>query len=132
MKNGRMSGKLISEIYVQTQSQYMPERSHPLRSLYFFAYRITIVNESRLRVQLMRRYWRIRDAFGRIEEVEGPGVVGQQPLIKPQESFTYTSFCPLPTEFGSMEGSYLMQDQDGQDFSIPIKTFLLVSPQAAN
>ena len=109
-----------------------PRKIKPCTAPLFFSYHISIHNESKHTFQLLSRYWKIRDAFGRIEEVEGPGVVGKQPYLAPKESFEYTSFCPLPTEFGVMEGAYVMQNEKGDEIRVPIAPFQLVAPQAAN
>ena len=127
-----VSEKVTAGIRVKVTPCYLPERSNPIQPLYFFAYQVFISNESKHTVQLLSRYWRIRDAFGRIEEVEGPGVVGKQPYLAPKESFEYTSFCPLPTEFGVMEGAYVMQSEDGEEIRVRIAPFQLVAPQAVN
>jgi ApaG protein len=119
-------------VQIRVRAQYIPERSNPVQPLYFFAYEVTITNNGDRAAQLVSRYWRIRDAYGRIEEVRGPGVVGQQPRLEPGESFEYTSYCPLPTEFGTMEGAYQMVLDDGTGFDAPIPTFQLISPQAVN
>ena len=127
-----MTEKVTAGIRVKVHPRYVPEKSHPIQSLYFFAYDVTISNESQRAVHLLGRLWRIRDAFGRVEKVEGLGVVGKQPYLKPQESFQYTSFCPLPTEFGIMEGSYIMEGEDGRHFDVEIAPFQLVAPQILN
>ena len=128
-----MSKNLDNEIKVKVVSRYIPEKSRPLKPMYFFAYDVTISNESKYTIKLLSRFWRIRDAFGRIEEVEGPGVVGQQPILVPRETFNYTSFCPLPTEFGTMEGYYTVLFQnEGRTVDVSIPNFQLVAPQAVN
>lgn len=130
--NDPMSETLTRGVRIKVASRYLPERSNPLQPLYFFTYHVAIQNEGEQPVRLMNRYWRIRDAYGRVEEVRGPGVVGQQPRLEPGESFEYDSFCPLPTEFGSMEGSYEMHYDDGETFEAAIDSFYLISPQAVN
>ena len=127
-----MSNASTNQIRVQVVSRYVPERSDPLKPSYFFAYRVTVSNEGDRPVRLVSRHWRIRDAYGRLEEVRGPGVVGKQPRLTPGESFEYTSYCPLPTEFGSMEGSYYMVYDEGDGFEATIARFQLVAPQAVN
>lgn len=119
-------------VQINVHPEYLPERSNPMQPMYFFSYEVTIANLGDRAVRLVSRYWRIRDAYGRIEEVRGPGVVGKQPRLEPGESFQYTSFCPLPTEFGTMEGSYQMVLDDGTDFDAAIPVFQLISPQAVN
>ncbi len=128
-----MSNAITRGVRVQVQPRYVPERSNPVQPLYFFAYEVTITNEGDEAVQLVSRHWKIRDAYGRVDEVRGPGVVGKQPRLEPGQSFEYTSFCPLPTEFGTMQGEYRMIVLDsGEEFDARIETFQLVSPQAVN
>ncbi|MBX7058198.1 MAG: Co2+/Mg2+ efflux protein ApaG [Leptospirales bacterium] len=127
-----MSEAVTQGVRIRVNSEFVPERSNPMQPLYFFAYHVTISNEGAQAVQLLNRHWKIRDAFRRIEEVRGPGVVGRQPRLSPGESFEYTSYCPLPTEFGSMEGSYEMAYDDGASFEARIAPFQLVAPQAVN
>lgn len=131
--------KIASAIEIQVTPNYIVEKSNPLQSLYVFTYNVIIFNKSQSSVQLISRYWRIRDAFGRIDEIEGPGVIGQQPLLLPQNNFEYSSFCPLSTEFGTMQGYYKMRIIDEEDdnatnplFNVEIPTFQLVAPQAVN
>ena len=95
---------------------------------YFWAYTVVIENESEMAAQLKTRYWQITDAKGRVEEVRGPGVVGETPLLKPGESFTYTSGCPLNEPSGVMVGHYGMVDADGDVFEVDIPAFSLDSP----
>ncbi len=128
-----MSESSTSDIHVKVLSRYLPEKSRPLQPMYVFAYDVTITNNSKYTVKLLSRYWRIRDAFGRIEEVDGPGVIGQQPILAPRDAFSYTSFCPLTTEFGSMEGYYTMLlKNEGRTLDVTIPKFQLVAPQAIN
>lgn len=115
-------------IRVQVRSEYSPERSSPADSQWFFLYTIEISNESQQTVQLVSRHWIITDAEGRVEEVRGPGVVGQQPVLEPGESFTYTSGCPLTTSFGTMEGTYQMITSTGTRFDAKIAPFTLSEP----
>lgn len=117
-------------IRVRVTPAYLKERSTPDDGYYFWAYTVDIVNEGGDPVQLRARYWRIIDAGGRAEEVQGPGVVGQTPLIPPGESFTYTSGCPLKTPSGIMSGHYQMADGAGSLFDIAIPAFSLDSPYA--
>jgi ApaG protein len=116
------------EIKVEVEPTYVREQSDPARSYYFFSYRVRISNESTGPVQLISRHWIITDGFGQIEEVVGPGVVGQQPTLAPGESFEYSSFCPLNTPTGSMQGSYVMQDAAGLQVEIQIPVFILAEP----
>jgi ApaG protein len=119
-------------VVVEVESSYVADRSDPLRSRWFFAYRIRISNHGDEMVQLISRHWIITDAHGRVEEVKGPGVVGQQPVLEPGETFEYTSFCPLATPFGTMHGSYLMATQDGESFHAEIAQFTLSEPLTVN
>ena len=119
-------------IRVQVESRYVPERSSPAEKRWFFAYTIRITNESKQAVQLLNRHWVITDEDGAVEEVRGPGVVGQQPQLQPDRSFEYTSFCPLATQFGTMEGTYEMVTPEGRSFDARIAPFALSEPYAIN
>ena len=119
-------------VRVQVSTSYVPGRSAPHKNFYFFAYHITIINEGSIGVQLLTRRWTITDGTGKVEEVEGPGVVGAQPRLKPGERFEYTSFCPLTTQMGSMHGSYQMVTEEGEQFSARIAVFTLAVPHALN
>jgi ApaG protein len=119
-------------VAVAVQASYVAERSQPTEGRWFFAYRIRIHNRGQVPVQLISRHWVITDAHGNVEEVRGPGVVGEQPLLAPGESFEYTSFCPLGTPFGTMEGSYEMVTEDGERFWARIGRFTLSEPLAVN
>lgn len=114
------------------RARYSEEHSEPSASRWFFLYTITISNESDQRVQLMSRQWWIVDATGRTEEVQGPGVVGKQPVLEPGESFEYTSGCPLATPYGSMSGSYQMVRADGTSFDAEIAIFQMLQPNAVH
>jgi ApaG protein len=109
-------------VRVQVTTRYSPEHSSPGQQ-WFFLYTITIGNEGREPVQLLARHWVITDATGHVEEVRGPGVVGEQPVIEPGEAYQYTSGCPLPTPFGSMEGRYEMRTGGGDHFEAAIARF---------
>jgi ApaG protein len=115
-------------IRVSVLSEYAPDRSKPARQEWFFLYTITITNESEHTVQLLSRHWIITDGSGHVEEVRGPGVVGQQPVLAPGEEFTYTSGCPLGTPFGKMEGTYQMVTRSGEFFDVAIAPFTLSEP----
>jgi ApaG protein len=119
-------------ILVDVESTFIPERSEPLRRRWFFAYHIRISNQGDRAVQLISRHWVITDAHGEVEEVVGPGVVGEQPTLAPGEAFEYTSFCPLPTPFGTMRGSYQMVTHDGEGFDVEIAPFELSQPLPVN
>lgn len=102
-----------NSIKITAKPHYVQEKSDPVRSYYYFAYHIT-------------------DGQGNTEDVHGPGVIGKQPKLAPGESFEYTSFCPLPTPMGFMEGAYHMVDEKGKEFDVEIKPFRLVAPQMLN
>jgi len=121
-----------NNIEILTSPDYLPDRSDPIKSYYFFSYQIKIVNRSVETIQLLSRYWHIVDGQGRAEDIYGPGVVGKTPILKPNNLFEYTSFCPLPTPLGFMEGSYRMLDESGKEFDVPIERFQLVAPQVLN
>ena len=115
-------------VRVRVESEYAPDRSKPSKSQWFFLYTVTISNEGPEVVQLLTRHWVITDGEGHIEEVRGPGVVGKQPILKPGESFEYTSGCPLTTPFGVMEGTYQMVTQSGERFDAKVAPFTLSEP----
>ncbi len=127
-----MSDAVTRGIRVRVKSEFVPERSAPEQSEYFFAYTVTISNEGEETAQLVSRRWVITNGNGRVDTVEGPGVVGEQPVLTPGTSFQYTSFCPLPTSFGSMEGAYRMITASGQAFEARIGSFTLAVPGALN
>jgi ApaG protein len=120
------------DIKVQAVSFYLPEHSQPSSNRYSFGYSITITNQSNVPVQLLDRHWIITDGIGRKQEVKGVGVVGQQPVIQPGESYEYSSFCPLTTPYGYMEGTYGMVDEQGNQFRAEIPMFILGEPTARN
>jgi ApaG protein len=127
-----MSDTTTQGIRIQVRSQYLADRSAPASSRYFFAYKVRITNEGTETAQLLSRRWVITDAHGKTEVVDGPGVVGQQPVLGPGESFEYTSFCPLETPFGSMHGVYRMVRTGGERFDATIAPFHLAVPSALN
>ena len=116
---------------VQTLPEYLPEQSDPSAGQYAFAYTITITNRSAVPAQLIARHWLVSDAQGHTEEVRGLGLVGQQPLLAPGESFEYTSGCRLRTASGTMHGSYFCVAVDGERFEVPIPMFVLDAGDAA-
>ncbi len=118
-------------ITVRVRPIYLEERSSPKDGRWLFAYTIEIDNSSPETVQLRSRHWLITDATGRVEEVQGSGVVGEQPVLDPGDSYTYTSGCPLPTPSGIMRGSYQMERPDGSLFEVAIPAFSLDAPSAA-
>ncbi len=119
-------------VRIRVEPQYDPTRSQPKESLWFFLYSVTIRNESPETLQLISRHWIITDEMNRVEEVKGPGVVGEQPILAPNESFRYTSGCPLKTPMGTMHGSYQMQIQGGEAFDAEIAPFTLSEPYTVN
>ena len=118
------------DVRVEVQPEYLPDQSAPEQDLYTFAYTITITNTGEVPAQLISRHWLITDAGGTTEEVKGLGVVGHQPLLKPGESFQYTSGCRLRTASGMMRGSYFFVAEDGERFDVAIQPFDLVEPSS--
>jgi ApaG protein len=112
-------------IEVTVTPRFLAERSSPDNGYFFWAYTIAITNSGSETVQLRTRHWRITDALGRLQEVKGPGVVGEEPVLKPGQSFEYTSGVPLPTPSGFMTGNYGMQTETGDHFDVEIPTFSL-------
>jgi ApaG protein len=116
------------EIRVSAQPRFITEQSEPARDRYVFAYTITIENAGSVAAQLVSRHWIITDAMGKVEEVRGEGVVGEQPMLLPGERFRYTSGAVLETPVGTMQGSYQMVAEDGVRFDAPIAPFRLAMP----
>jgi ApaG protein len=112
-------------IAVSVEPTYLERESLPERSQYFRAYRVVIENQGHETVHLLSRHWMITNARGELTEVKGPGVVGEQPILKPGESFEYTSSAPLNTPSGMMGGAYQMESERGERFDIEIPTFSL-------
>ena len=127
-----MSDTTTRGIRVQVQSFYDEERSSPQESYYFFAYQVRVTNVGGEQAQLLSREWIITDGNGEMQRVQGPGVVGEQPVLAPGESFEYTSFCPLSTPVGAMQGSYRMVLENGESFDAEIAPFSLAVPHAVN
>ena len=123
---------ITSGIKVQVVSKFIPEHTNPDIPRYFFAYWVTITNESETTIKLLDRHWEITDATGKLEVVDGEGVIGKQPIIKASTSFSYNSFCPLETEFGMMTGHYQVKCEDGHFMKIKIPKFQLISPFSIN
>ncbi len=115
------------DIRVGATGFYLPEESNPREDEYVFGYRILIVNQGDRPVTLLSRRWTIIDGDGQPREVQGPGVVGQTPRLEGGQAFKYSSFCPLSTPWGTMEGSYRMQYDDGQAFEVAIGRFYLAT-----
>lgn len=119
------------DIEVTVEPEYLADRSEPDEDRYFWAYHVTVANHSEETVQLQARYWRITDSTGRTEEVRGAGVVGEQPILNPGDSFSYTSGCPLKTSSGIMMGEYQMEGANGARFAVEIPAFSLDLPGQA-
>lgn len=117
---------------IQVETQYLEARSNPGDDHYVFAYTITIRNTGEVAARLMSRHWVITDANGKVEEVVGDGVVGQQPFLRPGEDFSYTSGTSLETPVGSMQGNYQMRAENGEHFDAPIEPFSLAKPNAVH
>lgn len=120
------------QIEVDVEAEFVPEQSDLESRQFFFAYRVRISHHRGPRAQLLERHWIITDGWGRIQEVRGAGVVGQQPWISSGESFEYSSFCPLPTASGSMKGTYLFRTESGEDVRVEIPLFFLMAAQMAH
>ncbi len=118
-------------IKVRVESEYAPERSQPSQNQWFFLYTITISNEGTEPAQLMTRHWIISDGRGAVHEVEGEGVIGEQPVLAPGAAYDYVSGCPLTTPSGAMQGSYGMVGEDGSTFDVAIPRFALMAPVVA-
>lgn len=123
-----MYSAVTQNIRVTVRPDFSDERSAPELNRYFWTYAVDISNRGARRVQLLSRRWIITDALGKVETVEGPGVVGEQPTLAPGQSFSYVSGCPLKTASGSMEGVYRMIDETGALFEVEIPAFSLDSP----
>lgn len=119
-------------IRVSVEATYVADQSAPRQRRYVFAYTVKIANEGSRTAQLKTRHWVITDGDGRVEEVRGPGVVGQQPLLEPGQHFEYTSGCVLPTPRGQMHGTYQMHRPDGSTFDATIAAFQLSLPYSLN
>jgi ApaG protein len=122
------SEAVTRNIRVRVEAEYAQERSSPSSHHWFFLYTVTIANEGDETVQLVTRHWVITDGNSHVEEVRGPGVVGEQPVLHPGESFTYTSGCPLSTPYGMMEGTYQMVTRGGDHIDVRIAPFTLSEP----
>ena len=118
-------------IEVTVEPFYLTDQSDPEENRFVWGYRVVIANHSHRIVQLKSRYWHITDALGRIDEVNGPGVVGEQPILNPGDSYEYRSGCPLDTSSGMMRGHYSMLAEDGSLFDVDIPAFSLDRPDVA-
>ena len=117
-------------IRIEVRSEFLAERSSPREEQYLFQYHVRISNVGAETAQLVSREWIITNADGEVERVKGPGVVGEKPMLPPGGAFEYTSFCPLKTPVGSMQGSYQMVAQDGTRFDAAISAFTLAVPRS--
>jgi ApaG protein len=127
-----MSDTTTQGIRIQVESLYDEDRSAPQENYYFFAYRVRISNVGEETAQLLSRVWIITDATGDQQQVQGPGVVGEQPVLAPGEEFEYMSFCPISTPVGSMHGSFQMVRENGDMFDATIAPFSLAVPHSVN
>lgn len=128
-----MQTAITRGVRVSVETFYQGEYSNPLTGEYMFAYRITITNQSEHMLQLLRRHWHILDSAGVEKEVEGEGVIGEQPVLRPGQTYQYISGCNLNTEIGKMYGTYLMMKvSDGKKFRVNIPEFVLVATQKLN
>ncbi len=127
-----MSTAVTEGIRIAVSTQYIPQQSMPQAKRYVFAYTVKIANEGEKTAQLKSRHWIITDGNGKVEEVKGPGVVGQQPTLKPGEHFEYTSGCVLETPRGNMRGAYQMRRSDGSQFDAVVAPFDLMLPFSLN
>ncbi len=125
-----MSTEPVYDVKVAVQTAYVPEQSDPGEERYVFAYTVTIRNEGTIPAKLLTRHWIITDANGKVQEVRGEGVVGEQPQLQPGEGYQYTSGTILETPVGNMRGSYQMLADDGMEFDAPIPAFTLSLPHA--
>jgi ApaG protein len=121
---------ITRDITVTVEPAYMTDRSDPAKRQYFWAYEVQITNHSSRTIQLIRRHWIITDGRGQKHDVRGAGVVGEEPVIPPGETYGYTSGCPLDTPDGFMVGSYTMIGEDGDSFEVAIPAFSLDIPAA--
>ena len=128
-----MISEVTEGVKVSVLSEYQPEYSSPYQAHFVFTYKITIENHSDFTVQLMRRHWLIFDSNGSMREVEGEGVIGQQPVLEPGEIHQYVSGCNLRTSMGKMVGTYLMERVlDGKRFKVQIPEFVMIPPYNLN
>ena len=127
-----MSDTTTRGIRIRVRSEFLPNKSSPRDNTYVFQYHVRIDNTGTETAQLISREWIITDAEGEVQRVTGPGVVGEQPVLPPGGAFEYTSFCPLPTSMGTMQGSYTMRTRGGERFDAAISPFTLAVPGVVN
>lgn len=125
-----VDSEIVTEgIRVKAEPYFLLAKSAPAENLYTFGYKITLTNEGLAWAKLKSRHWIIIDSDGKRDDVYGPGVVGEEPELEPGESYSYSSFCPLATNFGTMEGSFSMVRRDGESFEVRIARFYLTTNQ---
>jgi len=132
LSNEKLMATTTRGIRIEVESMYVEERSDPQESYFFFAYHVVISNVGAEAAQLVSREWVITDSDGNVERVQGAGVVGETPLLQPGMKFEYTSFCPLRTSMGSMQGAYIMRLSNGETFRAEIAPFTLAVPGVVN
>ena len=120
------------KIKIDSNSKFVPEISNINDSLYYFSYEISIQNKSGKKVKLLSRHWNIINGFGDNKQIDGEGVIGKKPIINPGEVFKYSSYCPLSTQYGTMNGFYTMKDESGEIFKVIIPKFSLYQPEVIN
>jgi ApaG protein len=123
-----MYSHVTNSVTVNVEPVYLEDESEPDRDYFLWAYTISIENQGESAIRLRSRHWRITDSNGRVQEVRGEGVVGEQPVLSPGESFEYTSGVPLSTPSGIMVGAYVMETEGGDSFTVAIPAFSLDSP----
>ena len=121
-----------NNINIKVESDFIKDRSSPIIPIYLFSYNIEIFNGGELDIQLLSRYWHIKDGNGHIEEIRGPGVIGLKPKIKSNETFNYSSYCSLKTPFGVMRGSFYMRKFEEGYFNVLVSPFNLTAPNYIN
>ena len=121
-----------NNINIKVESDFIKDRSSPIIPIYLFSYNIEIFNGGELDIQLLSRYWHIKDGSGHIEEIRGPGVIGLKPIIKSNETFNYSSYCSLKTPFGVMRGSFYMRKFEEGYFNVLVSPFNLTAPNYIN
>ena len=122
----------MNKIKIETNSEFLPDLSKNDEEFFYFSYNIKIYNKGNNKVQLISRHWNIQDSLGRKKNVDGEGVIGLKPTIEPGNHFEYSSFCPLESDSGLMEGFYTMRDEGGKLFKVAIPLFGLISPNTMN
>lgn len=127
-----METAVTRDVEVQVESFYLEQESSPDQNTFSFAYRVQLKNLGGETVQLLSRHWIITDSVGKVQHVKGPGVVGEQPVLKPGQAYEYTSGSRLESPMGTMEGTYQMVNQDGEHFDIQIPVFTLAVPGTLN